>query len=108
MARVSGRLLETLGYRASVYEDPREALAAFRARPEAYDAVLTDLCMPQMSGEDLTRSVHALRPPLPVIVSSGLATEVDRQQLLALGVSEVLMKPWRLEEVLATLRRLVP
>lgn len=108
MARVSAKLLETLGYRTSVFDDPRDALAAFRAAPQSFDAVLTDLSMPQMSGEDFTRSIRELAPQLPVIVSSGLASEINMDELRSLGVAAVLMKPWRLEEAVATLQRVLP
>jgi PAS domain S-box-containing protein len=108
MARVSARLLETLGYRTSVFDDPREALSAFRNAPSTFDAIMTDLSMPQMSGEEFTRSVRAIAPRVPVIVSSGLAAELDTSELRSLGVSAVLMKPWRLEEAIATLQRVLP
>jgi CheY-like chemotaxis protein len=108
MARVSARLLETLGYRTSVFDDPREALAAFRATPDTFDAVLTDLSMPQMSGEELTRSVREVKPNLPVIVSSGMASELNAHDLERLGFAAVLMKPWRLEEAVSTLKRVLP
>jgi len=108
MARVSARLLETLGYRTSVFDDPRDALEAFRASPAGYDAVLTDLSMPQMSGEEFTRSVRAVRPSVPVIVSSGLAGSLEPDELKRLGIDAVLVKPWRLEEAVATLRRVLP
>lgn len=107
MARVSAKLLETLGYRTSVFDDPRLALEAFRQRPQGFDAVLTDLSMPQMSGEEFTRSLHQVRPNLPVIVSSGFASLVDPGELERLGVAGVLMKPWRLEEAVATLQRVL-
>ncbi len=108
MARVSAKLLETLGYRTTVFDDPREALTAFTAAPSGFDAVLTDLSMPQMSGEEFTRSLRALRPTVPVIVSSGMATELDSDLLKSLGVAAVLLKPWRLEEAVATLQRVLP
>lgn len=108
MARVSAKLLETLGYRTTVFDDPREALEVFRERPQGFDAVLTDLSMPQMSGEEFTRSLREVRPTLPVIVSSGLATQLDREALERLGIVAVLMKPWRLDEAVATLKRVLP
>ncbi len=108
MARVSAKLLETLGYRTTVFDDPREALSAFTAAPLGFDAVLTDLSMPQMSGEEFTRSLRALRPTLPVIVSSGMASQLTAEELKALGVAGVLLKPWRLEEAVATLQRVLP
>ncbi|MEW5742973.1 MAG: ATP-binding protein [Myxococcota bacterium] len=108
MARVSARLLETLGYRTSVFDDPRDALEAFKATPSGYDAVLTDLSMPQMSGEEFTKSVRAVRPTVPVIVSSGLVGSLDSAELQRLGINAVLVKPWRLEEAVATLQRVLP
>ena len=108
MARVSAKLLETLGYRTTVFDDPREALSAFTATPGGFDAVVTDLSMPQMSGEEFTRSLRALRPTLPVIVSSGMAGELDADEMKKLGIAGVLLKPWRLEEAVATLQRVLP
>lgn len=105
MARVSAKLLETLGYQTSVFDDPREALAAFRARPQDFDVVMTDLSMPQMSGEELSRSLREVTPTVPVIVSSGMASEADRDELRRRGFSGVLLKPWRLEEAVAALRQ---
>ena len=107
MARVSAKLLETLGYRTTVFDDPREALVAFKANPPGFDAVLTDLSMPQMSGEEFTRSLRAVRPALPVIVSSGMASQLDAGELKELGIAGVLLKPWRLEEAVATLQRVL-
>lgn len=107
MARVSAKLLETLGYRTTVFDDPREALKAFQLRPQGFDAVLTDLSMPQMSGEEFTQKLHEVRPALPVIISSGLATHLDGGELARLGVAAVLMKPWRLDEAVATLKRVL-
>lgn len=107
MARVSARLLETLGYRTTVFDDPREALSAFRAAPTGFDAVLTDLSMPQMSGEDFTRKLRELRPEVPVIVSSGMASELDEAARQRMGIDAVLVKPWRLEEAVAALQRLL-
>jgi CheY-like chemotaxis protein len=104
MARVSARLLETLGYRTSVFDDPREALKALRATPAGFDAVLTDLSMPQMSGEEFTLALREVRPELPVIVSSGMAGELDDETRERLRVSAVLVKPWRLEEAIAALK----
>ena len=107
MARVSARLLETLGYRTTVFDDPREALKAFQASPTGFDAVLTDLSMPQMSGEEFTRSLRELRPEVPVIVSSGMASELDDAARQRLRINAVLVKPWRLEEAVAALQRVL-
>jgi len=105
MARVAARLLESLGYRTSIFEDPTVALAAFQKAPGSFDAVLTDLSMPQLNGADFAREVHRLRPTLPVILSSGNAAQLSPEDLERMGVSAVLLKPWRIEEALSALQQ---
>jgi PAS domain S-box-containing protein len=107
MAKVSGKLLETLGYRLSVFDDPREALTVFLSHPARFDAVLTDLAMPQMGGDEFIRSLHSVRPELPVVVASGRLGGVGDDYLKSLGALAVLAKPWRLEEADAILRRVL-
>lgn len=105
LARVSARLLETFGYRTSVFLDPRVALDAFRASPAEFDAVLTDLSMPQMRGEDFISALRDVRPELPIVVASGGSAEDLEAMMLRLHVDAVLLKPWRLEEALSAFRR---
>jgi CheY-like chemotaxis protein len=108
MARVSAKLLETLGFQTSVFDDPRAALAAFTETPGRFDVVLTDLSMPQMSGEAFIAALRQVRATVPIIVSSGLANELDEAGRQRLGVDGVLVKPWRLEEAVGLLERLLP
>src|SRR6185295_20031129 len=71
LIRVMTRVLQRLGYRCSGFADPHAALHAFRADPDAFDAVLADLNMKSMSGLDLARSLVAIRAELPVPIISG-------------------------------------
>ncbi len=107
MAFASGRLLETMGFQATVFDDPVLALEAFQKAPDAFDGMLTDLTMPKLSGEELIRAVKTLRPSLPVVVMSGRADAVSEADLGRLGASAVLPKPWRIEEAMATLVRVL-
>ena len=87
--------------------DLRAQPLALVGAPSISDAVLTDLSMPQMSGEDFTRSLRELRPEVPVIVSSGMASELDDEARQRLRINAVLVKPWRLEEAVAALQRVL-
>lgn len=98
VARASAMLFEQLGYRTTVFTDPREALAAFRKTPQQFDLVMTDPSMPQMSGSELAIAVHSLRSELPVILTSGRDVTPEVRQTL--GDHTVLQKPWRLEDAL--------
>ncbi|WP_424969230.1 hybrid sensor histidine kinase/response regulator [Dinoroseobacter sp. S76] len=73
-AEVAGtlrRLLQRLGYRVDAFTAPRQALSAFTAAQEAYDLVISDMVMPDMSGLELAAAIRDLRPGLPVIFCSG-------------------------------------
>jgi signal transduction histidine kinase len=86
------RLLERAGYRCSGFTDAAAALAAIGAAPDEADLFVTDYNMPGRSGLDVAREIAALRPGLPVVISSGLITDELREQAVAAGVRAVLEK----------------
>ena len=73
---------------------------------ENYDAVITDISMPGLSGRSLLKYIQARHAGTPVIVISGMPGEEnrgDRRELLDLGAFAFLSKPFKLEEIEATL-----
>ena len=60
-----------LGYVPVGFTASTAALAAFRAHPERFDAVITDARMPELSGSSLMRELHAVRSDIPVLMTSG-------------------------------------
>jgi len=69
-------------------------------RSEPLDLVFSDLSMPGMTGWELARAVRNAAPGLPVILVSGFAVEVSREELQASGVHSVLAKPINIGEVI--------
>ena len=101
------RVLERLGYRVAGYTDPVEALRAFQEHPAAYEAVVTDLTMPTMSGIDFAQQVLQARPDVPVVMTSGYVRPKDRELAKQAGVRDLLLKPNTVEELGAVLHRLM-
>ena len=95
-----------LGYDVTAFDDPVKALVTFRQAPEAFDAVVTDLSMPRMSGFDLARGVLALRPGVPVVLTSGYIRPEDEGEAERLGVRAVILKPNTIEEMGTELDRI--
>jgi len=87
------RILEKLGYVVWGFVDGQSALAAFSAAPGDFDALVTDLSMPGLSGHDLAREVLKIRPALPVVMTSGFVRAADRDLALRIGVKELVLKP---------------
>jgi DNA-binding NtrC family response regulator len=66
---------------------------------ETYDAVLTDISMPGLSGRELLKYIQAKHPATPVIVISGMSDGADGKDLIDLGAFAFFTKPFRLEEI---------
>jgi DNA-binding NtrC family response regulator len=74
---------------------------------ETYDAVLTDISMPGLSGRDLLRYIQARHSSTPVIVISGLTNSGERQELLEMGAFAFFTKPFKLEEIEGAVERAI-
>jgi CheY-like chemotaxis protein len=101
------RVLERLGYRVSGFTEPTEALQAFAAEPGAFDAIVTDLSMPGLSGTDFAKQILQLRADVPVIMTSGYVRAQDREAALKVGVRELVLKPNTVEELGGVLHKLL-
>jgi CheY-like chemotaxis protein len=66
-----GKLFTRLGYKVTSVTRSKEALELFRRKPHAFDLVLTDQMMPNLTGVELTRELLSIRPDLPVIMYTG-------------------------------------
>jgi CheY-like chemotaxis protein len=64
-------MLKVCGFTATAMTDGETGLKEFRERPDSYDAVVLDLLMPGMSGEQTCRSLRALKPDVRVLLVSG-------------------------------------
>jgi two-component system, cell cycle sensor histidine kinase and response regulator CckA len=101
------RLLRRRGYEVSGFTDPHEATAALRAAPQRYDLLVTDYNMPGFCGVDLVREARLIRPGLPVALASGYVTAEIEQAALAEGAQALIHKPNDVEELCATVQRLI-
>jgi CheY-like chemotaxis protein len=100
-------MLERLGYHVVGQTDPHKALAMFQNRPEAFDLVMTDQTMPMMTGEKLTARLLRLRPDIPVILCTGFSETIDEEKAKAMGIRAFLLKPFSVQEIAGTIRRVL-
>jgi len=95
--------LESAGWHASSFTSPRQALAVFRDAPDDFVAVISDQTMPGMTGGELIRALHELRPHLPAILCTGYSDGLDEATARQQGIRRLLLKPVDGDELLATL-----
>lgn len=101
------RMLHRLNYEVEGFEDPREALATFRADPMRFDLVITDMSMPQIDGPDLVRAMQAIRPNVPIVMVTGYIRPDDLGKAEELGIQELILKPNTVHEMGAALHRIL-
>ena len=101
------RMLGRRGYRVTARADAEAALSLVRAAPKAFDLVVTDFNMPGLSGLDVARQLRAIRPDLPVAVTSGFISEELRAGAPDAGVCEIIFKPDTVEELCDVIQRLL-
>ncbi|MBC7172743.1 MAG: PAS domain-containing protein, partial [Polyangiaceae bacterium] len=102
------RMLEQNGYRLIVASDGREALRAFRQHGDEIDLLLTDVVMPHgVTGTDLLARLKGRKPELKAILCSGYGAEAAGPALEVLSGAAFLQKPYRFEQLLALVRRVL-
>jgi CheY-like chemotaxis protein len=105
LVAVMSRLLPRIGYRCTGYSDPRAALQAFRAAPGSFDAIVTDMAMPNMNGLQFADAVREQRDDIPIAIASGNAADVSQSRV---DIDAVIQKPVSMDGLARLLDRMFP
>jgi CheY-like chemotaxis protein len=107
LVKLAEQHLQRLGYRVEGYTHPAEALMAFREDPQRFDLVITDYSMPQLSGLEVAQQLLRLRPDVVIALVSGYMQAADIEQARALGVKEVILKPFTMRDLSPIVQQLL-
>ena len=100
-------MVERLGYQATSVTSSVDALALFRAQPDAFDLVITDQTMPKMTGEQLVVNLREVRPRLPIILCTGNSSKINQKEAQDIAASLFLMKPVPIRELAQAIRQML-
>ena len=102
IVRVTKTILEKNNYRVISASDGPEALALFAQQMESIRLVLTDLSMPFMDGVVLARALKKMKPDVSIIMSTGQGDHAHDSELEALGIADLMTKPYDTGKLLQT------
>lgn len=106
-AAIRGMLYDLLSekYECNTASMAEEALQYLEV--EKYDAIVTDLAMPGLTGIELLKRVQQTDMETPVILISGRGAEQDPEDLIELGAFAYVTKPFNLDEIEEVVERAV-
>ncbi len=88
-------VLRRAGLEVEGVGDPHEALRRMEA--SHYDVVVSDMCMPELSGLAMLESARRIDPSVPMVLMTGAPTVDSAIGAIDLGVSKYLRKPFDID-----------
>ncbi len=107
IVEMNSTILERLGYEVTALTSSTQALELFTSNPQAFDLVITDQTMPELTGADLARRIRALRKEIPVILMTGFSETIDGERARRMGIRRMLMKPVVKNELAEAIREVM-
>jgi len=99
MVELLTRSLKRLGYDVTGSSNPVSSLTIFQTDPMRFDAVVSGLSMPHMSGIDLAREIRKVRPDIPLLITTGYIRPDDAAAARNLGLPDLILKPNAVEDL---------
>jgi PAS domain S-box-containing protein len=102
--KVTALVLEEAGFQVLLARDGQDAVDQFAAHADQIVAVLLDMTMPRLNGEEAFRQMRAVRPDVRVVLTSGYAEQEAMRRFAGTGLAGFLRKPWRADDLVDALR----
>ena len=99
--------LESLGYTVSSRSSSLEALALFKHKPDSFDLIITDMTMPEMTGDELTHEIKRIRPDIPVILCTGFSAKITPESAEKFNIQALIMKPIIIKNMAKVIRKVL-
>jgi CheY-like chemotaxis protein len=104
IARMMARMLKKIGYQVEVRTNPVEALALFKEKSDQFDIVITDMTMPQMTGDSLAEKLREIRHDIPIIICTGYSSLIDEDKSKKMNMFFI-MKPITIVDIGKMIRK---
>jgi len=101
---VASRILARLGFQVVVARDGAQGVELFRQRHPEIGAVLLDMNMPHLTGDEAFRQMRLINRDVPVVLMSGFTEQDATSHFVGKGLAAFIQKPFRPAELAETLR----
>ncbi len=105
LLEIGKRMLESMGYSVETTNSSVEALDLIQEEPGRFDIVITDMTMPFLMGDELSKEILRIRHDMPIILCSGYSEKINVQKALELGARAYVHKPFTTSQLIDAIRR---
>jgi PAS domain S-box-containing protein len=107
IAKMGSKLLKQLGYSVTTRTSSVEALELFRSKPHAFDLVVSDFTMPNMTGDKMAIEMINIRSDIPVVLCTGYSKNISEETAAEIGIKALVFKPIAKAELAKTIRNML-
>ncbi len=105
--KMEKQMLERMGYHVTSRVSSLEALEAFGDDPDKFDLIISDMAMPQMSGNKLVKELRKIRPNIPILLCTGFSEKIPEKLAAEIGIKDILLKPVIMKDLSIMIRKVL-
>ncbi|MGL1933297.1 MAG: ATP-binding protein [Desulfotalea sp.] len=102
IANMGSKILELLGYRVTAKTSSIEAFELFKAKPNDFQLVITDMTIPHMTGDKLAIKLKQIRANIPIILCTGYSSKINAEIAQEIGINAFMYKPFSKADLAGT------
>ncbi len=107
IVKLYAKILPQWGYTVYSDTDPVKILDRFQSDPFAYDLVISDMTMPNLTGDRLAKELLKIRPDIPIIICTGFHEKISPEKIEEMGIKGLLMKPIETAKLSAMIKEIL-
>lgn len=107
IAIIGKMMLEDQGFRVKTALSSLEAIELVRKNPSLFDVIVTDMTMPNLTGDVLFGKIREICPKVPLILCTGHSESIDEEKAIKLGFSAFLFKPFSRRQLAGAVRNAI-
>jgi two-component system cell cycle sensor histidine kinase/response regulator CckA len=99
--------LQSQGYKVDTFSNGVDALKKFKIDSKKFDLIITDLTMPELTGDKFAEEILKIQPKLPIILCTGYHDTFTETKAIALGIKKFVYKPILSQDLTILIREIL-
>jgi len=104
---ISKELFERHGYKVGLFKNGSEAFEEFEKKPLQFDLLITDMTMPELTGDKLAAKILKIRPDFPIILCTGYSENISEADAIKIGIKKYVQKPIATQDLIFLVRKIL-